>query len=108
MWLSSVDSAYVLVTLVGPEFGQTGVVAGLYRIERNGRATEIADIGEWSMDHPPETDFFVAGGVQYALEEFRGGLLVTDGHHNRVLSVTRRGDIGELKTFGNIVPTGGS
>ena len=99
-------SAYVLVTLVGAEFGQTEGISGLYRIERNGSATEIADIGEWSMDHPPETDFFVAGGVQYALEEFRGGLLVTDGHHNRVLSVTRRGDIDELKTFGNIVPTG--
>ena len=35
-----------------------------------------------------------------------GDFVVTDGHHNRVLRVTRGGDISELKAFGNIVPTG--
>ena len=48
-------NAYVLVTLVGPEFGQPDVVAGLYRIGRNGSATAIADIGEWSVANPPAT-----------------------------------------------------
>ncbi len=100
------DTAYVLVTLVGPALGQPGVIDGIYRIGRNGSATAIADIGQWSIDHPPETDFFVDSGVQYALQEFRGGFLVTDGHHNRVLHVTRRGDIRQLIAFGNIVPTG--
>jgi sugar lactone lactonase YvrE len=99
-------TAYVLVTLVGPELGQPGVIDGIYRIERNGAPTAIADIGQWSVDNPPETAFFVPSGVQYALEKFRGGFLVTDGHHNRVLRVTRRGDISELIAFGNIVPTG--
>ena len=99
-------SAYVLVTLVGPGFGQPNVVAGLYRIGRNGIATAIADIGEWSVANPPATPFFIPSGVQYALQEFRGGLLVTDGHHNRVLHVTRDGDISQLAAFGNIVPTG--
>lgn len=45
-------------------------------------------------------------GVQYALETFRGGFLVTDGHHNRVLWVTLDGEVTELIEFGNIVPTG--
>ena len=36
------------------------------------------------------TDFFVPTGVQYALEPYRGGFLVTDGHHNRVLRVAPR------------------
>ena len=45
-------------------------------------------------------------GVQYALQEFPGGLLVSDGHHNRVLRVSRHGDIRELAAFGNVVPTG--
>jgi hypothetical protein len=99
-------NAYVLVTLVGPELGQPGVVNGLYRIERDGTATAIADIGQWSVDNPPATDFFVPSGVQYALQKYRGGFLVTDGHHNRVLRVTRRGGISELIAFGNIVPTG--
>ena len=99
-------TAYVLVTLVGQEFGQDDVKAGIYRIDRDGRTTAIADIGQWSMDNPPATDFFVASGVQYAMEEFFGGFLVTDGHHNRVLHVTRRGHIRQLMAFGNIVPTG--
>jgi hypothetical protein len=32
--------------------------------------------------------------------------VVTDGHHNRVLRVTRGGDIRQMIAFGNIVPTG--
>jgi hypothetical protein len=100
-------TAYVLVTLVGPALGQPDVVNGLYRIEKeDGRATPIADIGTWSIENPPGTAFFVPSGVQYALERFRGGFLVTDGHHNRVLRVTRDGEISELIAFGNIVPTG--
>lgn len=99
-------TAYVLVTLVGPFFEQTDVVDGIYRIKRDGSATAIADIGAWSISHPPATDFFVASGVQYALERFRGGFVVTDGHHNRVLRVTRGGYIKRMVAFGNIVPTG--
>ena len=100
------NTAYVLVTLVGPAFGQPDVVNGIYRIEKNRGTTAIADLGAWSITHPPTTDFFVPSGVQYALETFRGGLLVTDGHHNRVLRVSRHGHIRELAAFGNIVPTG--
>jgi sugar lactone lactonase YvrE len=99
-------TAYVLVTLVGPEFGQPDVDNGVYRIDRHGDATAIADVGAWSVAHPPETDFFVPSGVQYALEKFHGGLLVSDGHHNRVLRVSRDGDIRQLRAFGNVVPTG--
>jgi hypothetical protein len=99
-------TGYVLVTLVGPFFGQPDVVDGIYRIERDGSPTAIIDIGAWSILHPPETDFFVASGVQYALQTFRGGFVVTDGHLNRVLRVTRDGDVSEMIAFGNIVPTG--
>jgi hypothetical protein len=98
--------AYVLVTLVGPAFGQPDVVNGLYRVGKDGRATAIADVGAWSISHPPATDFFIPSGVQYALHRFRGDLLVTDGHHNRVLRVSRDGDIRPMIAFGNIVPTG--
>ena len=99
-------TAYVLVTLVGPAFGQPDVVNGIYRIEKDGSATAIADIGAWSIEHPPATAFFIPSGVQYALQPFRGGFVVTDGHHNRVLRVTRAGDISPMIAFGNIVPTG--
>jgi hypothetical protein len=99
-------TAYVLVTLVGPSLGQPDVVDGIYRIGKDGTPTPIADSGAWSIAHPPATDFFVDSGVQYALEELDGDLLVTDGHHNRVLRVTRGGDISQMIAFGNIVPTG--
>lgn len=58
------------------------------------------------MDNPPDTDFFVPTGLQYAIEAFRDGFLVTDGHHNRVLWVTLDGEVSELIAFDNIVPTG--
>ena len=61
------------MTLVGPEFGQPDVVAGVYRIDGSGDPTAIADIGAWSVAHPPETDFFIASGSQYALERYHGG-----------------------------------
>ena len=98
-------TAYVLVTLVGPDVGGSDVV-GLYRVDGPDRFSVVADIGAFSINHPPATDFFVPSGVQYALQADRGGLLVTDGHHNRVLRVTRGGQISVLRAFGNIVPTG--
>ncbi|GAB3202307.1 hypothetical protein GCM10027261_39760 [Geodermatophilus arenarius] len=98
-------TAYVLVTLVGPDVGGDDVV-GLYRVDAPDTCTVVADIGAWSLENPPETDFFVPTGVQYALEAVHGGFLVTDGHHNRVLHVTSDGGITEVLTLGNVVPTG--
>jgi hypothetical protein len=98
-------TASVLVTLVGPDVGGSDVV-GIYRVDGPDSFTVVADLGAFSIANPPETDFFVPSGVQYALQAYRGGLLVTDGHHNRVLRVTRDGQITELRAFGNIVPTG--
>ena len=104
-------TAYVLVTLVsgtifGEPFGDPAVTNGLYRIEPDGSNTLVADLGQWSADNPPEPAFFVDTGLQFALEPYRGGFLVTDGHHNRVLRVSRHGSIHEVATFGNVVPTG--
>ena len=101
-------TAYVLVTLAGPDFGQPDDVDGIYRIGRDGTATPVADIGAFSIANPPETDFFIRTGVQYSMQEFHGGFLVADGHHNRVLWVSRHGFVTELITFGNTVPTGWS
>jgi sugar lactone lactonase YvrE len=98
-------TAYVLVTLVGPDVGGSDVV-GIYRVDGPTSFTVVADIGAFSIAHPPGTSFFVPSGVQYALETYRRGFLVTDGHHNRVLRVTRDGAVSVLRAFGNIVPTG--
>jgi sugar lactone lactonase YvrE len=98
-------TAYVLVTLVGSDVGGSDIV-GLYRVDGPGSFTLVADIGAFSIDNPPATPFFVPSGVQYALHADRGRFLVTDGHHNRVLRVTRDGQISVLRAFTNIVPTG--
>jgi hypothetical protein len=102
---------YVLVTLVsghvfGDPFGDPTAKNGLYRIEPDGSNTLVADLGQWSVDNPPEPAFFVDTGVHFSLETYFGGFLVTDAHHNRVLWVDRHGSIREVATFGNVVPTG--
>lgn len=93
------------MTLVGPDVGGSDVV-GIYRVDEPDHFTVIADIGAWSVAHPPATSFFVPTGVQYAMEKYRNGFLVTDGHHNRVLRVTLDAAVTEVIAFGNIVPTG--
>lgn len=97
--------AYVLVTLVGPDVGGTGV-DGIYRVDGPNRVTVVADIGAWSLAHPPIPPFFVPTGLQYAMQPYRGGFLVTDGHHNRLLRVGLDGEVAELVAFPNVVPTG--
>ncbi len=98
-------TAYALVTVVGPDVGGSDVV-GIYRIDGPDSFTVVADIGAFALSHPPGFPIDVPTGLQYALETYRGGFLVTDGHHNRVYRVTRDGEVSQLIAFGNIVPTG--
>ena len=99
------STAYALVTLVGPNVGGTSIV-GIYRIDGPNSYTVMADIGAFAIANPPNTQFDVPTGLQYAIEAFRGGFLVTDGHHNRVLYVSHDGEVTERMAFENIVPTG--
>ena len=99
-------TAYALVTGVGPDLDARDDVVGIYRMDGPTSFTVVADLGAFSIANPPVPDFFVPTGFQYAMESFRGGFLVTDGHHNRVLWVTRQGEFTELIAFGNVVPTG--
>jgi hypothetical protein len=99
------STAYALVTLVGSDVGGVDTV-GIYRVDGPQTFAVVADIGAFALSNPPDTLFAVPTGVQYALEAYRGGFLVTDGHHNRVLRVTLDGEVSELIAFGNIVPTG--
>jgi sugar lactone lactonase YvrE len=98
-------TAYALVTGVGPDLEGDDIV-GIYRMDSPNSFTVVADLGAWSIAHPPVPDFFVPSGFQYAMVPFRGQFIVTDGHHNRVLRVTRNGEITQLIAFDNVVPTG--
>jgi hypothetical protein len=70
--------------------------------------TVVADIGQFNLDNPPTIPFpyFIRTGLQYALQTYRGGFLVTDAHLNRVLRVALDGEISVFIAFDNIVPTG--
>jgi hypothetical protein len=94
-------TAYVLVAVVAPSD-----VVGIYRVDGPDSFTVVADIGTFSEQNPPRDPVHDPRGGQYALEPYRGGFLVTDGHHNRVLRVTLDGEVSEVIAFGNIVPTG--
>ena len=98
-------TAYALVTVVGPDIGGSDTV-GIYRVDGPHKFTVVADIGAFALSNPPGFPVDIPTGVQYALETYRGGFLVTDGHHNRVYRVTRDGGVTEMIAFGNIVPTG--
>src|SRR5438034_5148125 len=97
--------AYALVTLVSPDVGGSHV-DGIYRVDGPDSFTVVADIGAFNLANPPPTPFVVPTGLQYALQTYRGGFLVTDGHLNRVLRVTLDGEVAVLIAFDNIVPTG--
>lgn len=99
------NTAYVLVTLVGSDVGGSSAV-GIYRRNSSTSSTLIADLGAFSIANPPATPFFIPSGVHFAIEAYNGSLLVTDGHHNRILRVTTAGAISIVRSFDNIVPTG--
>jgi hypothetical protein len=101
-------TAYALVTIVDdPTLFPTGRINGIYRMDGPGSFTPIADLGAFNLAHPPTGfDFFISTGVLYAIQAYRGGFLVTDGHLNRVLHVTLDGDISIVQSFSDIVPTG--
>ena len=106
------STAYALVGDVGADFPADLFACnpqtdGIYRIDGPTSSTVIADIGTFACDNPPiGFPFVVPTGVQYALEPYHGGFLVTDGHHNRVLRVSLDGTIAQVIAFGDVVPTG--
>src|SRR5436190_22854806 len=101
------NTAYALVTLVSPDVGGSDV-DGIYRVDGPDSFTVVADIGAFAVLHPPTIPFEidVPSGVQYAIQTYRGGFLVTDGHLNRVYRVTLDGEVSVFIAFGDIVPTG--
>ena len=91
------NTAYALVTVVSdPLLGgtriRTGSTASTARTAAASSPTSAP--GRWRTSRPvaASTTSWMTG-VQYAMEPWRGGFLVTDGHHNRVLRVGLDGSI---------------
>jgi hypothetical protein len=107
------NTLYALVSIVNDPFFDANSIPfddanhnGIYRVDGPGSCSLVVDIGAFALAHTPHADIFLLAGVQYAMEPYRGGFLVTDGHHNRVYRVTLDGTVSEFITFGNVVPTG--
>ncbi|MBY5163472.1 ScyD/ScyE family protein [Salsipaludibacter albus] len=101
--------AHALVTLVGVDVDESSDTrVGLYRMEAVDEWTVLADLGAHAQANPPpdDLDVMVASGVHFALETWRGGFLVTDGHLNRLLSISAEGDVDGFLQLDNVVPTG--
>lgn len=92
--------AYVLVSLAGADLGVADAPMGLYALGDDGHFTLFADIGAFAAANPPaDPDVFLAEGVQYAVDVWRDGFLVTDGHHGRVYRISRSGDVTAFLAF---------
>jgi hypothetical protein len=109
------NTAYVLVSGVDPSSGGNDI-DGIYRVDGAKSFTVVANLGRWSSAHRPKTQYNLAEGVQFAIETYRGELVVSDGHHNRVLAIKVNdclssppdddSNVRELIAFDDIVPTG--
>jgi hypothetical protein len=102
------STAYALVTLAGSDIGQDAVM-GVYRLGKDGTFSVFADIGSWAIAHPPtDPDWFLPQGVQYSMEVWRDGFLVTDAHYAKVYRIDGRGTVSELVVFDStdVVPLG--
>ena len=98
-------TAYVLVSVVGADVGGDQA-SGLYRVDGPDSFLLHADLGAFSVLNPPGFPVDLPQGLQFALEPYRGGFLVTDGHHNRVIRIARDSGMTTLLQLGNVVPTG--
>lgn len=99
---------YALVSLAGDDVGGS-MEMGIYKRGSGGTFTLFADIGEFaSTTPPPDADFFLSQGVQYSMDVWRDGFLVTDAHHGRVYRVNKNGNVSLFHTFDSTdaVPTG--
>jgi len=103
-------TAYVLVGVVDSAVGGNQK-DGIYRVDDRYNSTLLVDLGTWSFNNPPDPivpfNYFLPDGVQFALQPVEDGFLVSDGHLNRVLHVSKDGtEITVLKQFNDVVPTG--
>jgi sugar lactone lactonase YvrE len=97
---------YYLQTAGGAAFGFPDNPTGVYRVNKDGTAKLVADIGAFNDEHPVTFLGVVPGGNPFAIAVFDGDFYVTDGNFNRVLHITPDGKIDVISSFENVVPTG--
>lgn len=94
------DRLFALVSLAGADVEAPDSLMGVYVLGDGGEFELFADLGTWSAEHPPaDTDFFLPQGVQYSMDPWNGGLLVSDTHLGRIIEVSAGGAISEFYAF---------
>ena len=105
---------YALVAGGGCSHGHANPaeVNGVYRINRNGSWSLVANISRFVKNHEtahPEPDDFEPDGTPYSMVAVDDSLFVVEANHGQVLEVETNGRITRLvdtsALFGHIVPT---
>jgi hypothetical protein len=103
---------YGLLTGAGCSHGVPSIPNQVFRVNRNGSYTTIANLSAYYKRHPtanPEPDDFEPDGTPYSMVDVRGDLYVVEPNHGSLDRVSLDGRIRRVvdfsATYGHIVPT---
>ena len=99
------STAYVLVTLVGPDVGGSDVV-GIYRVDGPNSFTVIADIGAFALANPPRPTSSFRQESSTRWKPIVAGSWSPMDTTTACCTSHSMAQVSELIAFGNIVPTG--
>jgi len=103
---------YALIAGAGCSHGLLGTSNGIYLINSDGSATEVANLSAFQMSHPvahPNAGDFEPDGTWYSMVAVRGALYAVEPNHGELDMITTGGQIRRIAdisaTQGHIVPT---
>lgn len=106
------NTLYVLVTAGGCSHGLPEIPSGVYKINRNGSTSLIADLSVYQRAHPvaqPEEDDFEPDGSWYSINSVNGKLFALEANHGEMVRVSTNGSVNRVidisASEGHIVPT---
>ena len=106
------NTLYGLLTGAGCSHGVPSIPNQVFRVNRNGSWTTVADLSAFYKSHPTlhfEPDDFEPDGTPYSMIAVRGHLYVVEPNHGSLDRVSLNGHIKRVvdisATFGHIVPT---
>jgi hypothetical protein len=106
------NDLYALLSGAGCAHGVASVPNGIFKVNKDGTWTRIADLSAWVKSHPvaqPEEEDFDPEGTWYSMINIRGDLYAVNPNTGDLVRVTTGGDISRVidisATQGHVVPT---
>jgi hypothetical protein len=106
------NTLYAVTAGGGCSHGVAGTTNGVFRVDANGKATQIADLTQFQKTHPvavPNPADFEPDGTWYSLTAVNGNLYAIEPNHGELDSITPDGIVTRLADIsdsqGHIVPT---